>query len=57
VKLFTSPCLPGIDYGYDGFHITSTVSDAEATINIKTSIPTGATAVCKIDDNNVNIYS
>jgi ATP synthase F1 beta subunit len=33
------------------------VSDAEATVNIKTSVPTGATLVCKIDDGNANIYS
>ena len=48
VKLFTSPCLPSMSYGYDGFHITSTVSSAEATINVKTTIPTGATVVCTI---------
>ena len=57
VRLLTSPYLPAMNYGYDGFHITSTVSDAEATINIKTSVPTGATLVCKIDDGNTNIYS
>ena len=57
VRLLTSPCLPAMNYGYDGFHITSTVSDAEATVNIKTSVPTGATLVCKIDDGNTNIYS
>ena len=57
VRLLTSPYLPAMNYGYDGFHITSTVSNAEATINIKTSVPTGATLVCKIDDGNTNIYS
>ena len=57
VRLLTSPCLPAMNYGYDGFHITSTVSDVEATVNIKTSVPTGATLVCKIDDGNTNIYS
>lgn len=57
VRLLTSPYLPAMNYGYDGFHITSTVSDAEATININTSVPTGATLVCKIDDGNTNIYS
>ena len=57
VKLFTSPVLPSMKYGYDGFHITSTVSSAEATINIKTKIPTGASVVCKIDSGNTNIYS
>ena len=57
VKLLTSPYVPAMEYGYDGFHITSTVSDAEATMNIKTSVPSGATLVCKIDDGNTNIYS
>lgn len=57
VRLLTSPYLPAMKYGYDGFHITSTVSDAEATININTSVPTGATLICKIDDGNTNIYS
>ena len=57
VRLLTSPYVPAMEYGYDGFHITSTVSDAEATMNIKTSVPTGATLVCKIDDGNTNIYS
>lgn len=57
VRLLTSPYVPAMNYGYDGFHITSTVSNAEATINIKTSVPTGATLVCKIDDGNTNIYS
>ena len=57
VRLLTSPYLPAMNYGYDGFHITSTVSNAEATININTSVPTGATLICKIDDGNTNIYS
>lgn len=50
VKLFTSPVVPDTSYGYDGFHVKSTVSDASATINVLTSIPTGATVVCTIDD-------
>jgi len=57
VKLLTSPYLPAMNYGYDGFHITSTVSSASATINVKTLVPTGATLICKIDDGNTNIYS
>ncbi len=48
VKLFTSPYMPSMNYGYDGFHITSTVSSAEATIHVKTTIPTGASVVCTI---------
>jgi hypothetical protein len=54
VKLYTSPYLPAMNYGYDGFHITSTVSTASATINVKTSIPTGATVVCSISGVNCN---
>lgn len=54
VKLFTSPYLPSMDYGYDGFHITSTVSSASATINVKTTIPTGASVVCTISGDNCN---
>ncbi len=50
VKLFTSPCLPAMNYGYDGFHVTSQVSISSATVNVRTAIPTGATAVCTIDD-------
>ena len=54
VKLFTSPYMPSMSYGYDGFHITSTVSSDEATINVKTTIPTGATVVCTISGDNCN---
>ena len=50
VKLFTSPVLPDMKYGYDGFHITSTVTAAAATIYVKTTIPSGASVVCTIDD-------
>ena len=57
VKLLTSTVLPSASYGYDGCHITSTVSDASATINVRTTIPTGATVICTIDDGNTNIYS
>ena len=54
VKLFTSPCLPGIQYGYDGFHVYSTVTTASATLDIKTTVPTGAVVVCTIDDGTYN---
>ena len=54
VKLFTSPVLPAMEYGYDGFHITSTVSASSATtnatINVKTTVPVGASLVCTISD-------
>ena len=54
VKLFTSPYVPATTYGYDGFHITSTVSTGTATINVATSIPTGATVTCTISGTNCN---
>ena len=50
VKLFTSPCLPGTQYGYDGFHVYSTVTTTSATLNIKTTVPTGASVMCSISD-------
>ena len=50
VKLFTSQVLPAMEYGYDGFHITSTVSGSSATINVKTSVPVGASLTCTISD-------
>jgi beta-galactosidase len=58
VKLLSSPYLPAMKYGYDGFHVTSTVTDASATVNIKTAIPSGANITCKIVDNlAVNTWS
>ena len=50
VKLYTSPVLPSTDYGYDGFHVVSNVCATSATVTVKTSVPTGATVVCTIDD-------
>ena len=54
VKLFTSPVLPAMEYGYDGFHITSTVSASNATTNatiyVKTKVPVGASLTCTISD-------
>ncbi len=50
VKLFTSPVLPAMKYGYDGFHITSTVTSSSATVNVKTTVPCGAELVCTITD-------
>lgn len=50
VKLFTSPVLPATNYGYDGFHVTSTVTSASATLYVRTSIPVGASVVCGISD-------
>ena len=57
VKVITSPVMPDMFYGYDGFHITATnVSSAAATLIIKTSVPVGATVVCKIDDDDSNYH-
>ena len=52
VKLISSPVVPDPDYGYDGFHITSTVTAQEATITVKTSVPTNATVTCSIKGTN-----
>ena len=54
VKLISSPVVPSPDYGYDGFHITSTVTAASATITVKTKVPTGATLTCSIKGENCN---
>jgi len=57
VKLFSSPVLPSMDYGYDGFHITSSnISSSSATITIKTKVPAGGTLICKIDDTSTNYH-
>jgi len=50
VKLFSSPYVPAMKYGYDGFHVTSDVATSSATIYVKTTVPTGATVTCEIDD-------
>ena len=50
VTLLTSPVLPSIEYGYDGFHITATVTDAQAIMTVKTTIPTYADVVLKVND-------
>ena len=50
VKLLTSPCLPSINYGYDGFHVTSSVTGSLATVNVMTTVPTGASVMCSIND-------
>ena len=52
VKLISSPVVPDTVYGYDGFHITSTVTAASATITVKTKVPTGATLTCSINGTN-----
>ena len=51
VKLLTSPVLPAMNYGYDGFHVTSDVALSSATVNVETTVPNGATLLCKIEDN------
>ena len=57
VKVFSSPVLPSPDYGYDGFHIFAmNVSSSSATLTIKTCVPSGATLICKIDDNDTNYH-
>ena len=50
VRVLTSPVLPSAEYGYDGFHIKSDVSDSAATVTVETSIPTYGDIVLHIDD-------
>lgn len=50
VKLLTAPILPDLKYGYDGFHISASVTSASAAVTVKTSIPVSGTVVCTIDD-------
>ena len=54
VKLLTSPCLPATKYGYDGFHVTSNVTSSSATVYVNTTIPSGSSVVCTIDDGTYN---
>lgn len=54
VEVLSSPVLPDKDYGYDGFHITSTVSDASATVTVTTKVPATATIICTISGTNCN---
>ena len=57
VKVFSSPVLPSMDYGYDGFHVQATnVSSSAATLTVKTNVPVGATLICKIDDDDSNYH-
>lgn len=50
VELLSSPVLPPVEYGYDGFRIRATVTDASAAVTVTTSVPTTATVVLTIDD-------
>ena len=54
VKLLSSPCLPAMNYGYDGFHVTSSVTSSSATINVKTLVPNGSSVMCSISDGTYN---
>lgn len=50
VQLLTAPILPDLEYGYDGFHVSASVTSSSATVAVKTSIPTVGRVVCTIDD-------
>lgn len=54
VKLLSSPCLPAMNYGYDGFHVTSSVTSSSATVNVKTLVPNGSSVMCSISDGTYN---
>ena len=42
VKLFTSPYIPDMKYGYDGMHITADITGTDADVTVKTKVPSGA---------------
>lgn len=50
VQLLTAPVLPTLNYGYDGFHVSASVTAAAATVAVKTSVTSTARVVCTIDD-------
>lgn len=50
VEVITGSILPSLDYGYDGFHISASVTSASAEVAVKTSIPTLGSVTCSIDD-------
>ena len=54
VKLFNSPVFPDPSYGYDGFHVTSQVTNAQAIVNVKTRVAADASVVCTIADSSFN---
>lgn len=57
VRLLTSPVLPAISYGYDGFHVSSTVTDSHAHIEVRTAVPAFAEIVCRIEDEDFQYVS
>ena len=50
VKLLHAPVLPAVNFGYDGFHVQSTVTSASASLTISTSVNATATVAITIDD-------
>lgn len=50
VHLVTGAILPSTLYGYDGFHISSNVTSASASVTVTTSVASSATVVLTIDD-------
>lgn len=55
VRVLTSPVLPSVDYGYDGFHVSAVVSAQEATVTVKTYVPTYADLTLRISNEDTNI--
>lgn len=50
VRLLHAPVLPAANFGYDGFHVQSTVTSASASLTISTSVNATATVAITIDD-------
>lgn len=57
VKLFTSPYLPDMKYGYDGMHITSSIIGRDATFSAKTTVPSGADVTLTISDSGSIVWT
>lgn len=50
MRIITGAILPATGYGYDGFHISASVTSASADVTIKTEIPSSGSVTCSIDD-------
>ena len=50
MRIITGAILPATGYGYDGFHISASVTSASADVTVKTEIPSSGSVTCSIDD-------
>lgn len=49
VKIITGSVLPALEYGYDGFHISASVTSASADVTLKTFLPASGAVTCSIE--------